>query len=195
MNNQIIKTTHDISGPSISGTVTVALSDLDKMRADHARLKAIASDLEAHQMEVKVTLSESKYTPTTDNYGRWTNNYDYKEIGHEYRNLDDVREVVRQQVREEFKVKTKELQDKADTYASKYDKFKKSSDERDAELRKILTEANTKATALEFEKVRLTDALEFNEASFNQLAADLDETMAILYKERKAKSWIKRIFG
>lgn len=107
----------DIPGPSISGQVTVPLAELDKMRLDHAKLKQLCEHLESTAMSVKVVVVEEKWgyktEPRTDSRGRQynatVNGKDYVTISTDYKNLDDVKAVLKQELLDEGLLKTQQL--------------------------------------------------------------------------------------
>lgn len=69
-----IQTSTHLQMPSVSGTVTLSLAELDKMRADHISAVRLAQDLELKQMLVKFVLSDRsrslKDNSIRDEYGR-----------------------------------------------------------------------------------------------------------------------------
>lgn len=93
-----------LQGPSITGTVTVSLIELDNLRANHAAAVKYASELEAKQGQVRVTVVErgSIGTYELDRYGRqrYVNDERYSEIAVHYKGLDEFREIIRQEENE-----------------------------------------------------------------------------------------------
>lgn len=122
MKNELVRIQDIPEGPSISGTVTVSLAELDKMRADHAQAVKLAKFLEQNQAKVKLTVVEKKYVEKkvekirSDRYGLNLYTYPvmeekYEELGSDYIGLDDVREVIRGEEVEKLKDKLKEAED------------------------------------------------------------------------------------
>lgn len=105
MKTDLVRTS-DIPGPNISGTVTVPLAELDKMRADHATLKRLAADLESHQMEVKIILANQsqKYESIVG----WRTSEEV--ISETYKNLDEIKDLLRLNLLKEDQIKSDELQ-------------------------------------------------------------------------------------
>jgi hypothetical protein len=89
----------ELRGPHISGTVSVPLAELDRMRVDHANAVKLANELADNAMKVKVTIVEKHFGTkrNDDNYGRpyYVPDEKYTEVGAEYRGLDTVRKVIR----------------------------------------------------------------------------------------------------
>lgn len=67
-------TTNNLSAPIISGTVTVSLVDLDKMRSDHANTIKLAKELEERQPSIRIDMDliSSKKVPY-DEFGSFAN--------------------------------------------------------------------------------------------------------------------------
>jgi DNA repair exonuclease SbcCD ATPase subunit len=109
--NQVLKIDAIPAGPNISGTVTVPLSELDKMRVDHANLKKLCESLMQTQMKVICVVEERR---NIIRYGGWDGmtripDVEYKELSVEYRNLDDVREDIRKRMLDEELIKSEKL--------------------------------------------------------------------------------------
>jgi chromosome segregation ATPase len=104
-----------ISGPNISGKVTVDLHELDKMRSDHANLKKLAAELEEKSKEVKIVIEERKeYNRYVDNSwgnSRWVKDSRYEEISVKYKGLNEVKSILRQEVEEDVKTEMTKLQE------------------------------------------------------------------------------------
>lgn len=98
MNNQLINI-DNLQMPSISGTVSVPLSELDKMRVDHATAVKAAQELERHQSEVRIVYLEERVHTEYD-YGRGGSEAYYNvkrlvEKSREYKGFDEFRETIR----------------------------------------------------------------------------------------------------
>lgn len=91
--------------PRISGSVTVTLEEIDRLRAEHAAAVNLAKELEEHQAEVRVVVLEEFKNKTFagrgigtdgDNYIHYT---DTKEISRSYSNFEAFRDAI---AKEEF---------------------------------------------------------------------------------------------
>jgi len=85
--------------PSISGTVSVPLAELDRMRIDHANAIKLAQELERHQAEVRVIYMEVRTVPAFDySTGRYTNTKTENiEKGRDYKGFDEFKDTIRQE--------------------------------------------------------------------------------------------------
>jgi chromosome segregation ATPase len=126
----------DLQGPKISGTVNVSLSELDQMRTDHAHAIKLAKALEETQMKVVIVYQERKTYEDFDRGSRFPTTRTVKEeINREYKNLDEIRDVI---AKEEF---TK-LENKITTLQNDLDKTRQDK----IEYSNRLLDANTKVT-------------------------------------------------
>lgn len=91
----------NLAGPSITGTVTVGLLELDKMRLDHANAVKIAEELRNREKSVKVIIVEKQNSFDYDRYGRrFITDDKYIELSVDYKNLEDFRSLISQEERE-----------------------------------------------------------------------------------------------
>jgi len=109
--NEIAKVS-DLKGPTISGTVTVSLADLDKMRTDHAKALSAAKVLEETQHQVKVILCERKFIPSKYSYNNGYVESELVQTGIEYKNMDDFRDQIAKEEREKIRniIEQKEIE-------------------------------------------------------------------------------------
>lgn len=189
----------DLVGPRISGTVTVPLLELDKMRMDHSNAVKIASELTERQAMVKVTfvqrVSEYGYQSTGGGRNRYLKDDSLQESAVEYKNFDDFREIIRQEEHDkihqqflEFVRKQQELEDKLVEKQKLLEKLnsdltvaKKANGElitQNESLKKEVEITTKKAVDLEIDyqnQVRISDGI--NE-SLKRSFKDLDECLA-----------------
>lgn len=106
---QIMKM-EDLNGfPSVGGTVKVPLADIDRMRMEYLKTKQLADQLSAHQKQVLVTITEKKKVEEfkRDEYhsagGYYVTDTKYVEISRNYVNLENLRDPITQEIRDEYK--------------------------------------------------------------------------------------------
>jgi len=114
--NRLPVTISDLpQGPAISGTVTVPLIELDKMRADHSNLKKIAEDLLSTQKSVRIVVEERKVSTkyVSNHYGsggHWVSDPNYTELLVENKGLDEVTDILRKEANERVKTTIENLE-------------------------------------------------------------------------------------
>lgn len=101
----------ELSGPTISGKVSVELHELDKMRSDHARAVKLAQDLEDKQAKVLVVYSEQC------NYNSRNGGYDKKELSRQYVHFEDFRNIIAEE-------EAKKVQKKVDSLITERDGYR-----------------------------------------------------------------------
>lgn len=108
---ELISTDH-LQMPRISGTVTVSLEEMDRMRSEHTQAVKVAQELESKQALVKITVEEERTTnKNIYHHGNILESYPIKEYiqkSVEYKGFDEFREIIRQ---EEFKKLEKQFSD------------------------------------------------------------------------------------
>lgn len=87
--NGLVKAT-ELQMPNISGTVSVPLAELDRMRAEHVQAVKLAQDLESRQMEVRITLLERVQDYRYNSRGDRGHFIEDRTQKVEFRNLDIV---------------------------------------------------------------------------------------------------------
>jgi hypothetical protein len=104
--------TRHLQMPHISGTVTVSLEEMDRMRSQHAEAVRIAEELESKQALVKIIVEEVKNIMRHDYHGMHKlssfPDTEYVQKSVEYKGFDEFREIIRQ---EEFKKLEKQFSD------------------------------------------------------------------------------------
>jgi chromosome segregation ATPase len=103
--------------PSISGTVSVPLAELDKMRSEHVTAVKLAQELESKQMLVRVDYRNvddySWENGGMDRYGYPIQKKVLKVEKTEYKNLDEFRDQIRSEefdkLRDKFKKQESEI--------------------------------------------------------------------------------------
>lgn len=102
--NGLVKAT-ELQMPNISGTVSVPLTELDRMRSEHVQAVKLAQDLESKQMEVKITILERVQDFKYDSRGYRIPFTEDRTQQIEFKNLDEVRADIRKS--EELKIEQK----------------------------------------------------------------------------------------
>jgi chromosome segregation ATPase len=179
----------EISGPSISGTVTVPLAELDKMRLDHATLKKLCAELERTKMEVLVTVKEEVSGTHYDKRGNYYPVTNYKTVAVNYRGLEDVKQIIRQELIDEDIVKAealnkeladvkvknsdivKELQTTSINLKAQLEQIRADK----AKLEQTLTEANNLIKEQEDRLADVTNSMSFWKQNAQTLSDRLDE--------------------
>ena len=103
MSKELVKASEIPGPPKIGGSVRMNLHELDTLRADYVKTLNLCKELQENQMNVKVTIEEKKhirdFIDGGDRYNGYKNRYtehiEFLEIGHAYKNLDEIREVIR----------------------------------------------------------------------------------------------------
>jgi DNA repair exonuclease SbcCD ATPase subunit len=162
MKNELMKAT-DLQMPSISGTVSVPLDELDRMRAEHATAVKLAQELESHQMEVKIVYSERKQVVSDyDHYGRARYTTSKEVIGTEYKNLNDFRKQIHQEEFDKLQKKFKEQEQEITNH-------------RNALLN--LEKEKTEARRMVSEQKQQIESLIKKEAELGDVSARLDDAI------------------
>ena len=120
---EITKLSEIPPGPNISGTVQVPLAELDKLRVDHATTKKLCETLINNQKRVLIVLEEEFRSFTTveditftgSKARRLVDSKDRREITREYKNLDDVIDVIKQELVEKAIDLSSTLKDEINT--------------------------------------------------------------------------------
>lgn len=115
-------------GPTVSGSVRINLTDLDKMRADHAALRKIAEELQMHQKEVRVVFQEHTFGSRETERDYWgkrqfISDEKYTETAVEYRNLTEIENIIEAKAQDKYRKQLtdsrKVIQDLRDTLNAK----------------------------------------------------------------------------
>lgn len=110
----------DLALPRISGTVSVNLEELDRLRAEHATAVKLAQELESKQALVKIVVGENKYVAGSyayDSKGR--EKYiqgptQFVQQSVEYKGFDEFRESIRIEEYSKIEKDMKTLRDDMD---------------------------------------------------------------------------------
>ncbi len=128
--NQLMKAS-DLALPRISGTVSVNLEELDRLRAEHATAVKLAQELESKQALVKIVVGENRSVRTTyrefSGYDSYTDVFEQKSV--EYKGFDEFRETIRieeySKIEKDIKTLRDDLDDKKKSLSRMEETWKK----------------------------------------------------------------------
>lgn len=152
-----LEAVNNIPRPVISGTVTVSLSELDQLRANAVQAIKFAEMAALHEKEVKIVVVNGD-----NSNNKFLKSDGVKELQIHYKNLDDIREILRseekQKLQEDFDIiikgrdwAEKELLKFKDQNAKLYEetkKYQKEFEELEARIDKVSKEAEKNAEKL-----------------------------------------------
>lgn len=194
----------NLSGPTITGTVTVNLKDLDQMRLDHANALKLAQELSDKQMSVKVTIVERSHGVAYSS-NRYVSDTKYEELGIEYKNMEDFRSMIALEERGKLTNELNKLNSEINRQAKKVGDLEVKLTNCDEERKKEVT----KNTLLVQESALLEKINKNQEQQINDLGKIKNELTTInetqrthikkymeqAHKWRKAKTFWYKIFG
>lgn len=167
----------ELSMPSISGTVSVPLTELDKMRHEHVTAVKLAQELESKQMMVRVEYVEgyeNEPTGRTDRYGYPIYNKILKVSRTEYKNLDEFRDQIRSEefdkLQDKFRKQESEISSLKTKIIALEETKRKQADTVSAQSKEIaqLTVQHSKA---EEENLRLSELVSSSEKELTSVRA------------------------
>lgn len=198
--NGLIRASDVPALPGITGSVSVNLHELDKMRADHSKAVKLANFLQSKQGQVKVTIVEEQHHKRIKDHGDRYNDYKpryiedikYVELGVDYKNLDDVRKIIREEERQAFQADVdqlnedlKELRESKATTVSELNKHLQSSIQETLLLKDKLRTLETQIRTDENTIIACTQQIE-------EEAKALKETNEVYEKLLKAHEELKK---
>ncbi len=130
---ELVKVSEIPSLPTITGSVRVSLHELDKMRAEHAKAVKLATHLQEVQSEVTIIVKRWNEVsiPQSDGYydrkgtfietdRRLVSDKKLVEVSREYRNLDEVKDSIKQEVEAKVDTEIKNLENEVSMWRQKY---------------------------------------------------------------------------
>lgn len=182
------------NGPNISGTVSVPLAELDKMRADHAKLKKITDELIAKQMQVLVIVSREMFGSSYDHRGRYLGEHvqGTKVISQEYKNLDEVKDDLKKVVADEYNNKYEKLEKEHYQLKNEHSDLKLEKDRIQDSLKNIRNELDAMTENFGKADIELTECKE-NIINYKAQIEDINSRLKLaledLEKEKHKKGF------
>jgi hypothetical protein len=203
-----IQTSTHLQMPSVSGTVTLSLAELDKMRADHVAAVKLAQDLESKQMSVKVTISEHSYGLTNnivrDERGRLVSN-NFENVATEritdmkYINLESFRAVITAEERKVVQdlvdgknVEIKRLTEVCDEMRLKNSEFILKIHQQEEDSKKSTTDFSQREALIKEQELKISE-FDNQVTALHESISNMDKTICALemdlIKWKKKKSF------
>lgn len=170
----------DLRPPMISGTVSVPLEELDRLRADHANAIRVAEELESRQAQVKVTYQtrERYISHYSEISGEPKYNTRLNEEKVEYRNFEDFRAIIAEEERARVQEKLQQQEDQITKSQEKLTKRFEMISKLEAELKDLkekFSEASKNLSETVAENTTLKTYLETSEQDVKYLQKELHE--------------------
>lgn len=207
---ELIKEAHLLNGPTISGDVKVNLLELDRMRTDHAQAVKLAKELEARQMQVKVTVVKKTTEKGRDIFdnrwgliklGREPDKDRFEQLSVDYLNLEDVRSNIEKEAKDRWQQKIDAANTKQNELQKELYDLKIERRNLGIELtsqRSLYKEIDTRAVNLQLELDQTIEDLKSWVVVLGNRDKEVAELKIQLVEEKKKRSfwfWLMSLFG